>query len=85
VNATIGLERDRRHPLRWWTLAARSVSLMRPREEPDAAARGGSLAYDHQMAFCGDPSPRLVALVDKIGVDATWFTFLQALEPASAD
>jgi quinol monooxygenase YgiN len=41
-------------------------------------------AYDHQMAFYGDPSPRLIALVNKIGVDAEWFTFLQALEPATA-
>jgi len=41
-------------------------------------------AYDHQMAFYGDPSPRLIALVNKIGVDAKWFTFLQALEPATA-
>ena len=40
-------------------------------------------AYDHQMTFYGDPSPRLLALVDKVGVDATWFTLLQALEPAS--
>jgi quinol monooxygenase YgiN len=41
-------------------------------------------ACDHQMAFYGDPSPRLTALVNQIGVDATWFTLLQALEPASA-
>jgi len=41
-------------------------------------------AYDHKMAFYGDPSPRLVELVNKIGVDAEWFTLLQALEPASA-
>ena len=41
-------------------------------------------AYDHQMAFYGDPSPRLIALVNKIGVDAKWFTLLQALEPAIA-
>jgi quinol monooxygenase YgiN len=40
-------------------------------------------AYDHKMTFYGDPSPRLLALVDKVGVDATWFTLLQALEPAS--
>src|SRR5215207_7254944 len=39
-------------------------------------------AYDHNMAFYGEPSPRLVALVDKIGVNATYFTLLQALEPA---
>jgi quinol monooxygenase YgiN len=42
-------------------------------------------AYDHKMAFYGDPSPRLVALVDKIGVNVTYFTLLQALEPASVD
>jgi quinol monooxygenase YgiN len=41
-------------------------------------------AYDHKMAFYGDPSPRLIALLNKIGVDAEWFTLLQALEPASA-
>jgi quinol monooxygenase YgiN len=40
-------------------------------------------AYDHQMAFYGDPSPRLAELVNTIGVDATRFTLLQALEPAS--
>ncbi len=40
-------------------------------------------AYDHKMAFYGEPSPRLVALVDKIGVNVTYYTFLQALEPAS--
>ena len=40
-------------------------------------------AYDHKMVFYGDPSPRLAALVDKIGVDVTYFTLLQALEPAS--
>jgi quinol monooxygenase YgiN len=38
-------------------------------------------AYDHKMAFYGDPSPRLTALLNKIGVDAKWFTLLQALEP----
>ena len=40
-------------------------------------------AYDHKMAFYGDPSPRLVELVNKFGVNATWFTPLQTLEPAS--
>ena len=40
-------------------------------------------AYDHQMAFYGDPSPGLIALVNKIGVDATLFTLLQTLEPES--
>ncbi len=40
-------------------------------------------AYDHKMAFYGEPSPRLAELVDKIGVNVTYFTLLQALEPAS--
>ena len=30
VTAAIGLERDRRHRLRWWTLAVRPVSLPWP-------------------------------------------------------
>ena len=47
------------------------------------AAMFAQFAYDHKMAFYGDPSPRLIALVNKIGVDAEWFTFFQALEPAS--
>jgi quinol monooxygenase YgiN len=40
-------------------------------------------AYDHTMTFFGQPSPRLVELVDKIGVNVTYYTLLQALEPAS--
>ena len=40
-------------------------------------------AYDHKMAFYGEPSPRLVELVTKIGVNVTYYTLLQALEPAS--
>jgi quinol monooxygenase YgiN len=40
-------------------------------------------AYDHMMTFFGQPSPRLVELVDKIGVNVTFYTLLQALEPAS--
>jgi quinol monooxygenase YgiN len=40
-------------------------------------------AYDHKMAMYGEPSPRLVEFVNKIGVDVTWFTLVQALEPAS--
>ena len=40
-------------------------------------------AYEHEMAFYGEPSPRLVELVDKIGVDATRFSLLQELEPAN--
>ena len=42
-------------------------------------------AYDHRMAFYGDPSPRLAELVDTIGVDVTQFTLLQALEPAGVE
>ena len=40
-------------------------------------------AYDHRMAFYGEPSPRLAELVKRIGVNATMFTLLLALEPAS--
>jgi quinol monooxygenase YgiN len=40
-------------------------------------------AHDHQMAFYGEPSPRLLELVERIGVDVTHFTLFQALEPAS--
>ena len=40
-------------------------------------------AYDHRMAFYGEPSPRLVELVNRVGVDVTWFTLHQALEPAT--
>ena len=39
-------------------------------------------AFDHRMAFYGDPSPRLTELVDTIGVAVTAFTQFQALEPA---
>ena len=39
-------------------------------------------AYDHRMAFYGEPSPRLTELVNKIGVNVTSFTEFQALEPA---
>ena len=39
-------------------------------------------AYDHRMAMYGEPSPRLIELVDRIGVEVTWFTLVQALEPA---
>jgi quinol monooxygenase YgiN len=42
-------------------------------------------AYDHRMAFYGEPSPRLEELVNRIGVDVTRFTLLQALEPAGVD
>jgi len=40
-------------------------------------------AYDHQMTFYGEPSPRLVDLVKNIGMNPTLFSRLQALEPAS--
>jgi quinol monooxygenase YgiN len=40
-------------------------------------------AYDHKMAVYGEPSPRLLELVDRIGVNVTSYTLLQALEPAS--
>jgi quinol monooxygenase YgiN len=45
----------------------------------------GEFAYDHKMAVYGDPSPRLVELFDRLGVNVTWFALLQALEPASVD
>ena len=57
-----------------------AAEMMRVTREKDS----GTLAYDPQMTFYGFPSPRLTALVNKIGVDAEWFTFLQALEPATA-
>ncbi len=41
-------------------------------------------AYDHKMAVYGDPSSRLVELFDRLGVNVTWFTLLQALEPVTA-
>jgi quinol monooxygenase YgiN len=40
-------------------------------------------AYDHKMEFYGEPSPRLLELVDRIGVNVTYYTLLQALEPTS--
>jgi quinol monooxygenase YgiN len=39
-------------------------------------------AYDHRMAFYGEPSPRLTDLVRRVGVNATLFGPLQALGPA---
>ena len=39
-------------------------------------------AYDHRMALYGEPSPRLLDLENKVGVNVTFFTELQALEPA---
>jgi quinol monooxygenase YgiN len=40
-------------------------------------------AYDHTMAFYGEPSPRLLELVNRIGVNVTSYSLFQALEPAS--
>ena len=40
-------------------------------------------AYDHQLAFYGEPSPRLVELLDRIRVNVTRFSILQTLEAAS--
>jgi len=42
-------------------------------------------AYDHRMAFYGEPSPRLMELVNKIGANVTLFTPLQTLDPAGVD
>jgi quinol monooxygenase YgiN len=42
-------------------------------------------AYDHRMAFYGQPSPRLEELINRIGVDVTRFTLLQVLEPAGVE
>ncbi len=41
-------------------------------------------AYDHQMTFYGEPSPRIQELLNKIGVDYALFTQFQALEPEPA-
>jgi hypothetical protein len=54
---------------------------LKVREARDAMF--AAFAYDHKMAFYGGPSPRLLELVGKVGVDAKWFTRLQALEPVS--
>jgi quinol monooxygenase YgiN len=50
------------------------------REARDTLFAG--FAYDHRMALYGEPSPRLLELVNKIGVDFTLFSPFQALEPA---
>ena len=42
-------------------------------------------AYDHRMAFYGEPSPQLRELVNRIGISPTLFTSLQTLEPAGVD
>jgi hypothetical protein len=41
-------------------------------------------AEDHRMFVYGDPSPRLIELMDKVGVNVTYFTLLQAFEPVAA-
>jgi len=40
-------------------------------------------ADDHRMTFFGEPSPALAALIERLGVDVTQYTLLQALEPAT--
>lgn len=35
-------------------------------------------AYDYKMTIYGEPSPRLVELFDRVGVNVTWFTLLQS-------
>jgi quinol monooxygenase YgiN len=40
-------------------------------------------AEGHKMAVYGDPPQQVVDLMKKVGVDVTWFSLLQALEPAS--
>jgi quinol monooxygenase YgiN len=39
-------------------------------------------AYDHKMAFYGEPTPKLEGLIGTIGVDVTRFTAFQSLAPA---
>lgn len=40
-------------------------------------------AEDHKMVIYSDPSPRLVELMEKVGVDVTWFNLLQSLAPTA--
>ncbi len=40
-------------------------------------------AYDHKLAVYGEPSPRLSELVDRFGVDVTWFSPLEVSEPST--
>ncbi len=42
-------------------------------------------AYDHRMTFYGEPSPRLMELVNRIGVNVTLFTPLQTLAPSDGE
>ena len=76
--ATLASCRSGGHAI-WWTVQADSEAdalvehALNVREA--RAAMFAQFAYDHEMAFYGEPSPRLIALVNKIGVDAEWFTF----------
>jgi quinol monooxygenase YgiN len=38
-------------------------------------------ATDHRMAFYGEPTPRLIAFVEEIGVDVTFYSLIQSFEP----
>ena len=40
-------------------------------------------AEGHKMAVYGDPPPQVVELMNKVGVDVTWFRLLQEFEPAA--
>ena len=40
-------------------------------------------AEGHKMAVYGDAPPKVIELMNKVGVDYTWFTLLQELEPAT--
>jgi quinol monooxygenase YgiN len=51
------------------------------REARDALFAG--YGYDHRMALYGEPSPRLLELINRIGVELTMFHSFQKLEPAS--
>ncbi len=42
-------------------------------------------AYDHKLAVYGEPSPRLVELVNRFGVDVTWFTPLEVPQFAGVE
>jgi quinol monooxygenase YgiN len=40
-------------------------------------------AEGHRMAVYGDVPPKVIELMNKVGVDYTWFSLLQQLEPAT--
>jgi quinol monooxygenase YgiN len=40
-------------------------------------------AEGHKMAVYGDVPPKVIELMNKVGVDYTWFALLQELEPAT--